>query len=452
MHLANRCFRWFAAMSIFLLASCGSGGGGSADSGGGVTPPPPAAGSCASAYPPNFSFVTGTANPAQAAAGKPTKGVNFTDTAFGTCAVRVTNHAGEAPQDFARNDYSRRQAFNADSSLLLVYANNGFWHVYNAINYAYLKQLNGPAGDAEPQWHPTDPNILYYLPTNGVGMQVLELNVSANTNRVVGDLESRLRARWPNAGAAWTKSEGSPSADARYWCFMVDSVSGSSFDTVGVVTWDRVNDQILGFYNTNGDRPDHVSMSPSGNYCVISGDGPRGTVALARDLNPASLRQLLPKSEHSDIALAANGHDVYVSVDYQSAQGDVFMIDLTNGDRTVLFPTYINGTATALHISGKGFHKPGWIVMSTYAANKNGQSMTSGFEWLHRKVMAVELKSGPRVYQLAHHHSADLNYWDEPQASVNRDFTKILFNSNWESSNFLDVDAYMVELPAGLIQ
>ena len=66
--------------------------------------------------------------------------------------------------------------------------------------------------------------------------------------------------------------------------------------------------------------------------------------------------------------------------------------------------------------------------------------------------MAVELKSGPRVYQLAHHHSADLNYWDEPQASVNRDFTKILFNSNWESSNFLDVDAYMVELPAGLIQ
>jgi len=33
------------------------------------------------------------------------------------------------------------------------------------------------AGDAEPFWHPTDPNRLYFLPTNGLGMQIFQLDL-----------------------------------------------------------------------------------------------------------------------------------------------------------------------------------------------------------------------------------------------------------------------------------
>ena len=336
-----------------------------------------------------------------------------------------------------------RQAFNADSSLLLVYALSGHWHVYNASTYAYVKQLNGPAGDAEPQWHPTDPDKLYYLPTNGIGMEVRELTISTNSTVVVGNLGARIRARWPTADTAWTKSEGSPSADGRYWCLKVDAVTGSNFVSLGIITWDRVNDQILGFYNTAGDQPDHLSMSPSGNYCVVSWEEPRGTVAFSRDFS--SQRQVLYKSEHSDIALDANGRDVFVAIDY--SDGNVFMTDLGTGTRTDLFNTYINGSATALHISGKAFNKPGWVVVSTYA--KNGGS---GFNWLDRKVMAVELQASPTIYHLAHHRSADVGYWDEPHASVNRDFTRVVYNTNWGVNNEEDVDVYMIELPAGTIR
>ncbi|MCV4614074.1 hypothetical protein OFM04_29680, partial [Escherichia coli] len=106
-------------------------------------------------------------------------------------------------------------------------------------------------------------------------------------------------------------------------------------------------------------------MSPSGNYCVVSSDGASGTVAYSRDFSQQ--KKVHHKSEHSDIALDENGDDVYVAIDYQSNAGDVFMVNLRTGVRTVLFPTYLSGTATALHVSGKAYNKRGWVVISTYA-------------------------------------------------------------------------------------
>jgi hypothetical protein len=372
---------------------------------------------------------------------KPAKGVAYADPAYGSCNVRLTSHASEAPQGFARNDYARRQAFNADTTRVLVNSLNGAWHVYDAGNAQYVRELPGLAGDAEPQWHATDPKLIYFLPTNGVGMQVRELDVASGSIRVVGDLAARIKARWPTANAAWTKSEGSPSADGRYWCLMVDD---ANWNSLGVLSWDRDTDTLLGTLDTQGERPDHVSMSASGNYCVVSGDGPRGTVAYTRDF--ASQRKLLAKSEHSDLALDANGDDVYVSVDYQSNAGDIFMLNLRTGVRTALFANYVNGTATALHVSGKAFRKPGWVLISTYA-----ESGAAGRQWLHRKVMAVQLQANPKILALAHHHSVYNGYWTEPHASVNRDFTRVLFSSNWDSGSDLDVDAYMVELTPALI-
>ncbi|QSQ28282.1 hypothetical protein JY651_27550 [Pyxidicoccus parkwayensis] len=396
---------------------------------------------CATFYAPGFALTSTRQADAIPTLAKPAKGAAVSEPTYKTCLVRATDHTTDGLSGFARNDYSRRQAFNANSTKQLVYALDGSWHVYDANTRARLKKLSGPGGDAEPQWHPTNPDLLYYLPTNGVGMKLHELNVSTGATRVVGDFGARLKARWPTAAAAWTKSEGSPSADGRYWCFMVDT---SNWSSVGVFTWDRDTDSILGTYDTQGERPDHVSMSPSGNYCVVSGDGPRGTAAFSRDFSTKT--QLLSKSEHSDLALDANGDDIYVAVDYQSNGGDVFMLNLRTGVRTALFPTYLSGTATALHISGKAFAKPGWVLVSTYADYGGAQ------QWLHRKLLAVQLKANPTVYTLAHHRTASNGYWTEPVASVNRDFTRVAFNSNWGSGSDTDVDTYVVEIPASALK
>jgi len=166
-------------------------------------------------------------------------------------------------------------------------------------------------------------------------------------------------------------------------------------------------------------------------------------VAYSRDFS--SKRQLLQKSEHSDLAIDANGDDVYVSVDYQSAAGDVFMLNLRTGVRTTLFPTYVAGSATALHVSGKGFNKPGWVLLSTYGDY-------GGTQWLHKKIFAVQLQASPKILNLGFTRAVENGYWTEPHASVNRDFTKVLFNSNWGVNSATDVDAYMIEIPAAAVK
>ncbi|MFK7966131.1 MAG: hypothetical protein AB8C46_19390 [Burkholderiaceae bacterium] len=364
---------------------------------------------------------------------KPAKGDVFVDPTYKTCLVRATSHETEPPQGFARSDYSRRQAFNADNSMFLVYALDGYWHLYDGSDFSYEGRLSGPTADAEPQWHPTDPNRLLYLPNTGIGMTVNELNVQTGASRVVGELEDRLTDRWPEAHAAWTRSEGAPSADARYWALLVDDIN---FQGLGMVVWDMVDDEIVSYYDIT-QRPDHLSMSPSGKYVVVSWDDK--TVAFDRNFN--NERVLLDRSEHSDIAIGANGNDVLVSIDYGANDGDIFMVDLETGVRTNLLPTYLNGTATAMHFSGKGYGRPGWVLVSTYANTSDKQ------EWLHEKIFALELKANPRVVALAHHHSIEKGYWTEPHATVSRDFSRVLFTSNWNKADDRDVDAYFLRIP-----
>ncbi len=367
---------------------------------------------------------------------KPTKGAVFIDPAYNSCLVRATDHAEERPNGFARSDYSRRQAFNADNSRFIVYAFDGYWHLYDATTFEWLAELSGPASDAEPQWHPENPDLLYYLPTVGAGMTVHELNVQTASERTVGDLADRLTARWPTANAAWTRSEGSPSADGRYWAFQVDD---AQFQGLGLAVWDMQEDQIIATLDTS-ERPDHLSMSPSGRFVVVSGSS--GTVVLDRDLQNSRLLQA--RTEHSDLAIGANGHDYYVSIDYASNEGWIFMTDLETGQRTNLIETYLNGSATAVHFSGKGYRAPGWVLVSTYAPVKQK-------EWLHDKLFVMELAANPRIVPLAHHHSIAASYWAEPHATVSRDFSRVLFSSNWGVNSETDIDAYLLQIRDGVI-
>jgi hypothetical protein len=266
---------------------------------------------CASIYGGTVALVAGQDNSAVPTLAKPTKGLSFRDPAYGTCVTRLTDHANEPPVGFARNDYSRRQAYNADSSLILVYALDGFWHVYDGQSFAHVRRLEGLAGDAEPQWHPTDPRKLRFFPTNGAGGKILELDVLSNTSVVIADVASKVPGGTPT-NFIWTKSEGSPSADHRYWCLMAED---AGFITRTILVYDLVDQRVVGSIAAPED-PDHVSMSPSGKWCVASYSAPRGVIAYTRDFT--SSMQVAGNSEHSDIAIDESGDDVYVAVDYQS--------------------------------------------------------------------------------------------------------------------------------------
>ena len=89
-------------------------------------------------------------------------------------------------------------------------------------------------------------------------------------------------------------------------------------------------------------------------------------------------------------------------------------------------------------------------IIQSLVSTSNGNTPSS--TWMEDQVFAVELVPGGRVARLAHTHSVydeniEHDYWAEPHASVNRDFTRIVFTSNWGKSGSDRVEMYMIHLP-----
>jgi hypothetical protein len=421
---------------------------------------------CDGFYQPAFQLVSGIDLTLKPGVSVPAKGIPFADPTYGTCVVRVSDAHAEIPPYlyFARVDYSRRQAFNADDSLILVYAYDGTWHVYDARTLQYVKKVPGPGGDAEPQWDPTDPNTLYYLPNNG-GLTISKVNVQTGVSSVVANFAGRLP--WASAARVWTESEGSPSADGCYWGFLVQD---SSFNFLGLMTYNLCTDTILGTTNglagfSSAYAPNNVTMSPSGKYIVaqyaindrpLGANLPGGPISFTADFQ--SYRHLRPNGQtaHTDVAIGANGHDSFVGDDEGDApdSGNLYMVDLDTGQTTNLFSFWTNPSSYfAGHISGKAFQRPGWVVVSEFGGEFYGQN-----DWFNNKVYLVELVPNPRIFYLAHHHtvfaqngSGDDDYFSQVHASPNRDLTKFVFNSNWDRPGLTNVDTYLIEIPPGAV-
>jgi hypothetical protein len=419
----------------------------------GTTPaqPPPASpsGDCL-AYPPDFRLITGTQVYPVPDIPEPAPRQWFTDPTFGTCLVRVTDRAHDpSPDDTSPglvNEYARVQSFNADGSRLLVYGTDGTWYLYDAQALQPLGEL--PIG-AEPRWDADDPDVLYYSDET----RLLSYNVQTGAQIEIRDFAGDLPGR--DLAAVWTRYEGSPSRDRRYFGLMAED---DSWTPVAFLVYDRQIDQVTirdmrGVPGIDEDV-DHVTMSPLGTYFIASFDlacehghlgddgHPCGLMVYDRDL--ANGRSLLRIIGHYDPALDVQKREVIV---YQDIDTDhISMLDLATGAVTPLWEIDFSHTGIGLHFSGLAFDRPGWALVSTH----DDDPLT--YTWMDDQVFAVELKAGGRVARLAHTHSVvnddlDLDYWAEPHATVNSDMTRVLFTTDWGRSGTGEVDMFMIALP-----
>lgn len=352
--------------------------------------------------------------------------------------------------------YSRIQAYNADDSRVLLLASNGWWHVFNRAadgTFSYLKRLDtspNPAGDCELQWHPTDPAIARYTAQNG-GLIYRQINVATGVVALYFDLQQVLSVNgdqtvrsltsvFPSAARFWTKGEGSPSRDHRYWGGQVED---ANFNFLGFAIYDTLTGDVrtLTAAQYGGGRPDHCSMSVNGGFFVASSDEPGiGTRAYRNDFS--SYRQVHHKSEHSDLAVMPNGDEVYVSVNFQDNEGNLFFYNLTTGVKTELthlhaYPTsHVNHITPTLHISGRCYDKPSWVMISTYSATNQ--------YWADNKILMVELADNGKIVNVGHTLNKHANYFSECHGPVNRDGTKFLFGSTGQAGG--SVEPYEIDL------
>jgi hypothetical protein len=379
---------------------------------------------------------------------EPPARVPFLDPVFGTCLVRVTDRqtdlAADDPSAGLKNEYSRVQSFNADGSLILVRSIEANWYLYNAHTLQPLGQL--PLA-VEPRWDANNPDLLYYSDET----RLMAYNVRSEEQSLVYDFATDFPGQ--SLAAVWTRYEGSPSLDSRYWGLMVQD---QEWQNIAWLVYDRVEDRVIARRDLP-DRPeiDTVTISPLGNYFLAYydeycepgqlGDDAHPCGLMVYDRNLSNGRSLLRIIGHSDLALDAQGREVLI---YQDIDTDhISMLNLADGTVTPLWPIDFSHTPIGLHFSGRAFHRPGWALISTYSGGH-----PTDYTWMDDQVFAVELKSGGRMVRLAHTHSLvdenqEHDYWAEPHASVNPDFTRVVFTSNWGRSGTGEVEMFLLELP-----
>lgn len=358
------------------------------------------------------------------------------DPAYGTTVMRVTSADGTR---FDRNTYSRRQAENVSGTMFLTYHGSAVYHVYERATGALVQSLPIHP-DAEPQWHPTDPNLIRYIEgasASSGDLLLSEINVTTGETETIADLGARIQQQFPTAGYMKDRAEGSASADGNRYAWLIYNAAEQ---IIGMVSYDLATDTVLGMRSADelpdAGRLDALSMSPTGEYVVTQ--HANGTYVYDADLS--NERLIFRGAEHSDIALGADGGDVYVYIDFtaSSTGGWLIATDLDTLTPVLIFDLY-NDANTSIHISGKGYNKPGWVVASTYNCH-------AGFAWSCSKVMAVELVPNGRILNLAHTYNCGENYWTETHAVVNRDFTRVYFNSDSGSCG-IDAEVYVVNVP-----
>jgi len=359
-----------------------------------------------------------------------------------------------SPCGAGRETLPRRRACNADNSRYLAQDGRGAWYLYDGKTFRNLGAIETLAGDCEPIWHPTDPNLIYFTDRNG-GTTWWTYNTTTKKKDVVFDFTGKTP--WPDATSYWTKGEGTTSADGRYLSLMATSYNESTKEKkiYGLLTLDIREKKIVGTLDAKdfpvpGAFPDHISTSASGKYAVPSWlNGQGGTRAYTLDFKKSV--ELATGSEHSDLAFGPNKQDYFVYADYGS--GQLVAVDIDSKERIDLHSLYpASGEAYALHVSGQAFDKPGWVVISTYAdsADYNATSPAPTLRPEYRKVWLQELAPNGRSLNVAHIRAndskatGDAAYFLEPQATASRDLSRIIFASNFGGT---DVESYVADVP-----
>ena len=373
----------------------------------------------------------------------------FRDPVFGTCLIRVTDRTRDISSDDTstglKNEYSRVESFNADGTRILVRGTSATWYLYDARTFTRIEKI--PVG-TDPRWDALDPELMYFID----GPRLASYNTRTREQRVAHDFSKDFPGQ--ELTNVWTRYEGSPSADGRYWGLMAEDMT---WNPVAFLIYDLKADRIIAQRDMRGvvkADPDSVTISPLGTYLVAQHEYcERGTLGtyekpcglMAYDADLKGGRGLLRNVGHSDFAFDTQGREVMIYQDTDT--DDISFIDLETGAITPLTPIDFSHTSLGLHFSGQSFRRPGWAVVSTY----NGGHPTA-FTWMDDVVFAIELKPSGRIVRLAHTHSVynmgvEKDYWAEPQASVNRDFTRILFTTNWGRTGTDEVEMYLIELP-----
>ena len=379
-------------------------------------------------------------------AATPGPGDVVADTDFGTTQRRITATLG------MRHEYAKFDPFNQNQSLMLqMYIPDGGWRVYQTASAPYdtAAQLVATVDLEEPRWDPVDPNLLW----GSQDFQIKKLDVRhPDQPEVVKDfsqdptIKPILDAN-PDLYHITMYNEGETSTDKRWWALAIQGTQ-DEYRPRYIFTWDRLTNTVLGTYALplNQSDIDWVGMSPKGNWVFIGGLDTNAAPLTGMTMANLALTQFHRidfSTAHADVGLDINGNEIVVMQNVRTDYVDLVPIDLATQplleaggsyagtNRTPLMRLYYasdsNGLSSGIHIS---CNYPGYCVVSTVI--DRGMPAQN---WLDRKIVITKLDPAhPRTFYLAHVYGTRGEYWEETQATIANNGSRVVWATNWNES------------------
>lgn len=395
---------------------------------------------------------------------EPALGGSYTSN-LGGKVIRITDVKGttgkvgvEVPM------YATIPAWNADESYLILYQSQGYsssglssgWRLYNGKTYKFIRELNIRPSDVEDvYWSSTDPDIFYYItdygvPASSYGPVLVKFSISANSSTVVHSFAANLPAGTPN----------SAKVDFGHILYMNwantlvgirDIIDGNAPQSIQTQSYNLVSGVENGWHAyTGGGNYQGLQIAPTGKVAII------GSKVVDPVTQKVLRKMATDTSEHGSLGVLANGHDAWISSQYDAGRnnGNVIVEDLEDGTVKSIIGK-ANGwpyPPVTTHISTTAFQNQGWVGVSIVGDPK-GQGL------LDSTLLLANVNTGA-VCGVAHMHSNGSGegsgiqgYWAEPHVVISPSGTRLLFGSDWgngdkPSAASNSVDTFVVELPS----
>lgn len=392
---------------------------------------------------------------------RPAPGSAYTDPAFGTRVRRVSGLSERPCTDegcpFEAPTYSQLQAFNADSTLMLLTTPEGY-RVRRVSDLASVRLLDGGQVRA-PRWHPRRPRTVIHFDEDG------DADVTLQRTNVITGATRDIHSFGDYAAIVRDPSFDELSRDGRWLAGYAVRRGGRreifTFDLeqrrVGLaVPLDELctPDPQYGLI-----EPDWLAPSPRGRYLVIQWrrDGTSRCSGLETyDIETGSFTgRVVDGHGHGDLGVTRGGREFFMTG--ATHPDDLNMTGLAwyalPGTDTTATPHHVqllDWKALMSHVSCQG---PRGVCLVSSTSDPGATCCRPGWQpfqgevWLQRTSGGNEPSYAP-VLRLAHHRSSEQGYWAQPKATLSRDGRYALFGSDWGIDSGRErVDPYLVKLP-----
>lgn len=364
-------------------------------------------------------------------------GEQFVDPAFGRPIVRLTDAIARGTE-FVQAEYATQDHFNADGSWIMVEAAHGAIWVLD-LRGSLVRDLAAEPGlptvasSSYAVWDPLLRDVLYYTSGNELRRRAIGSPSTDVAVATFGEYAAVARTGETDIAPVDPREPGVRSfvlvgqrGDAGVDVFVVRgpaAMPGAAKRSVlsvpggAVLDWAQIT-------------VDHVVL---GFASYPSLGGPPSVRAYDHDM--VFQRELAHFNGHQDVGIDAAGRQVlYLATSASPDElggcvNSVLKLDLADGGATCL------GTGApaldwtiGIHLAAPSQASP-WVYVSTYGSSPDAP-------WLPytNEIVRFRADGGCPVERLAQHHSRkvlgnDYNY--QARASVNRDGSKVLFNSNF---------------------